>query len=298
MARRVLFIADDFGLSEAVNEGVERAFRDGVLTGASLMVGGAAAQDAVRRAQRNPGLAVGLHLVVVEGPAVLPAGTIPLLLGPDGGFPSDQVAMGWRYFFRPEVRRQLLAEIAAQFAAFAATGLPLAHVDAHKHMHLHPTVGAAMVREAAARGRSVRVRVPCEPAAVLARLGEWPGVGARLLAQWTRLLRHQVRRAGLPCAQATFGLAWSGHFRSEKLLRLLPLLPEGVSEIYFHPAQGRDATLARLMPDYEHEAELAALCSSAVRAVLAQEGIARWQPLAPAAAQPDRGSSCSTSAAQ
>jgi hypothetical protein len=40
---------------------------------------------------------------------------------------------------------------------------------------------------------------------------------------------------------------------------LLQNLPPGTSEIYFHPATSRDATLTRLMPGYEHEAELQTL---------------------------------------
>jgi hypothetical protein len=40
---------------------------------------------------------------------------------------------------------------------------------------------------------------------------------------------------------------------------LLNNLPQGSSEIYFHPATRRDDTLRPLMPDYEHEAELQAL---------------------------------------
>jgi hypothetical protein len=46
---------------------------------------------------------------------------------------------------------------------------------------------------------------------------------------------------------------------AERIHRLLPNLPDGDSEIYFHPATHRDAVLDRLMPGYEHEAELAAL---------------------------------------
>ena len=36
-------------------------------------------------------------------------------------------------------------------------------------------------------------------------------------------------------------------------------LPDGDSEVYFHPATARDETLRRLMPDYQHEAELDAM---------------------------------------
>jgi YdjC-like protein len=58
-----------------------------------------------------------------------------------------------------------------------------------------------------------------------------------------------------------FGLAWSGHMTEARMRRLMAVLPDGASEIYFHPAARRDAVLRRLMPDYEHDAELAALLS-------------------------------------
>lgn len=255
---RVVFSADDFGLSEAVNEAVERAHRDGVLQAASLMVAGPAAADAVRRARALPGLRVGLHLVVIEGPAVLPPADIPDLVDAAGGFPSDQLRLGVKYFFRPRVRRQLAAEIRAQFAAFAATGLALDHANAHKHMHLHPTVGRLMLRIGRDFGLR-RVRVPAEPPGVLARCGTRVGLGDHALYHWTRLLRWQVRRAGMVANDHCFGLAWSGHMTGRRLRCLLRQMPGGTSEIYFHPAVQRDPLLRRLMPDYEHEAELAAL---------------------------------------
>ena len=63
----VIFTADDFGRSHAVNTAVFQAHREGALTGASLMVTGAAADEAVALARETPGLAVGLHLVTVAG---------------------------------------------------------------------------------------------------------------------------------------------------------------------------------------------------------------------------------------
>jgi chitin disaccharide deacetylase len=254
----VIFTADDFGLSESVNEAVERAHRDGILNAASLMVAGPAAADAVRRARALPSLRVGLHLVVIEGPAVLPPAEIPDLVDAAGQFPSDQFRLGVRYFFRPRVRRQLAAEIRAQFAAFAATGLTLDHANAHKHMHLHPTVGRLLID--IGRGFGLRaVRVPAEPPEVLARCSTRIGVGGRALFHWTKVLRRQVRAAGMVTTEQCFGIAWSGHMTVERVRRLLAELPEGSSEIYFHPATARDAVMQRLMPGYEHEAELAAL---------------------------------------
>ena len=256
--KRVVFSADDFGLSESVNEAVERAFRDGVLQAASLMVAAPAAADAVRRARVLPGLRVGLHLVVIEGQAMLPPAEIPDLVDASGWFPSDQLRLGVNYFFRPAVRRQLAAEIRAQFSAFAATGLVLDHANAHKHMHLHPTVGRMMLE--IGRGFGLRsVRIPAEPPSVLARCGTHVGWGAHALYRWTRVLRRQARQAGMETNDHCFGIAWSGHMTSDRVRCLLCELPDGTSEIYFHPATVRDPLLCRLMPGYEHEAEFAAL---------------------------------------
>ena len=262
--KTVTFSADDFGLSESVNEAVERAHRDGILQAASLMVAAPAAADAVRRAKANPSLRVGLHLVVIEGPATLPPTQIPNLVDRTGQFPSDQLTLGLNYFFRPHIRRQLQAEIEAQFAAFAATGLPLDHANAHKHMHLHPTVGAMMLRAGASHGLR-RIRIPAEPPTVMANCGTPTTFGDKLLYRWTTLLRRQAKAAGVATNDHCFGLAWSGHMTADRIRRLLPNLPDGDSEIYFHPAASRDATLDHLMPDYEHQAELATLLDITLR---------------------------------
>jgi hopanoid biosynthesis associated protein HpnK len=269
--KRVIFSADDFGLSEAVNEAVERAHRDGLLRSASLMVAAPAADDAVHRARRLPALRVGLHLVAVEGPAVLPPDRIPALVDATGQFPADQLRLALRYAFDPAARRQLASEIDAQFSAFVATGLTLDHADAHKHMHLHPTVGRLMLRIGQRFGLPA-LRVPAEPPWVLAACGTPAGRGARLLYRWTDLLRHQARRAGVATTDHCFGLAWSGCMTAERLRRLAEHLPDGVSEVYCHPASRRDVTLARLMPDYRHTDELAALLDPAVEAAFRAAG--------------------------
>jgi hopanoid biosynthesis associated protein HpnK len=258
--RHVIFSADDFGLTESVNEAVERAHIEGALTQASLMVAAPAAVDAVRRAKDLPRMNMGLHLVLVDGDSVLGHAKLPNITTPDGKFPPNQAALGFRYFFSPAARRELAAEIRAQFAAYAATGLKLHHADAHKHMHLHPTVGRMMIDIGKEFGLT-RIRVPAEPPAVLQACGEVVGFGDRALYAWSRLLRGQARRAGMNTLNHVFGIRWSGRMTLARVTRLLENLPAGSSEIYFHPAARRDAVLRGLMPDYEHEAELAALLS-------------------------------------
>ena len=92
--KHLIVTADDFGLAQEVNEAVELAHARGILTAASLMVGAGAADDAVSRAKRLPGLRVGLHLTLLEAPPVLTKSQIPDLVGPDGLFRTDMARAG------------------------------------------------------------------------------------------------------------------------------------------------------------------------------------------------------------
>jgi chitin disaccharide deacetylase len=254
MRPRLIVTADDFGLHEAVNDAVERAYRHGVLGAASLMVAAPAAADAIARAHSLPGLAVGLHLVLADGQATLPASRIPDLVDAHGMFNADMVRNGFRFFFLPRVRRQLAAEIRAQYEAFAATGLRLDHVNAHKHFHLHPTVLSLMLsigREFGLRA----VRLPAEPG-----MKPW-------LRPWVALMRSRLDKAGVAYNDHVFGIRHSGGMDEAALLDILGNLPDGLSELYLHPAA--HGPLVASMADYRHADELAALLSPRVRARIA-----------------------------
>jgi hopanoid biosynthesis associated protein HpnK len=274
--RHLIVTGDDFGMAVPVNEAIEIAHRDGILQAASLMVGGDAAEDALERASRLPGLRVGLHVVLVEGRPVLPAEQVPGLVDAAGEFRSDLAASGFRFFFRPGIRAQLEAEIRAQFEAFRKTGLELDHANAHNHMHLHPTVLGLLLRVGREFGLDA-IRVPYEPprASFLASgEGRWRrAFTAAALAPWTRLLRSRLRRGSIKSNDFVFGLHDSGRMEEALVLRQLDQLPEGVTEMYFHAATRRCPEIDRTMPEYRHQGELAALTSRHVRAALATLGI-------------------------
>jgi len=263
--KRLIVTADDFGAAEAVNDAVEQAHKHGILSAASLMVSGAAAADAVRRAKVMPSLRVGLHLVLVEGKPVLPPSSVPDLVDASGMFRTDMARAGAAMFFLLRVKRQLEAEIEAQFAAFAATGLGLDHVNAHKHFHLHPTIAGLIVKIGKRHGVK-GARVPLEPQAILGRI-ESHGASATVMltAPFARALRGRFARAGITAPDQVFGLAWSGAMRAERLAGLLTHLPQGLSEIYMHPATGEYPGSA---PGYAYRAELAALTDPRMPALI------------------------------
>jgi hopanoid biosynthesis associated protein HpnK len=194
------------------------------------------------------------------------------LVGADGNFDRNMARAGVRFFFLPQIRRQLANEIRAQFDAFRATGLRLDHVNAHKHMHLHPSVAGLVVEIGRDYGMRA-VRVPSEPVAALRLALPNEHRRAPLHGPWIEALRRRLRQAGLLVNDHVFGLAWSGAMVEERVLRLVPHLPDGISEMYFHPAAERSPRLVAAMPRYHHPEELAALLSPAVRRQIAESGI-------------------------
>jgi hopanoid biosynthesis associated protein HpnK len=195
---------------------------------------------------------------------------VPDLVTPEGLFRTDMARMGADIFFKPAVRRQLAAEIEAQFEAFARTGLALDHVNTHKHYHLHPTIAGAMLTIGRRYGLRAS-RAPVEPRRVLAAVD--PAAvppPAYVTEPWARMVRARYRRAGVAVADQVFGLAWSGHMTPERVVGLIRNLPDGLSELYLHPAT--DGDFSGAAQGYDYKAELAALLAPDTRAAVAESG--------------------------
>jgi hopanoid biosynthesis associated protein HpnK len=278
-AKALIVSGDDFGAAVEVNEGIIRAHRDGILTQTSLMVTGDAAAHAVALARENPRLAVGLHLVLAQGRPAAPPEDIAGLVRADGAFRDSPIPNGIRYAWaavHAAGRRELVREIEAQLDAFTATGLALAHVDGHLNMHLHPMVVSILVELAPRHGiRAVRLSHESLGAALrydhrhLVRK-TFEGVVFHALAAFAA---PRLRAVGIVSSERVYGMHQTGHVDEAYLLDVIEHLPDGVSELYAHPAIGQAATMARFQHGYDHPGEVAGLTSPRVRAALERAGV-------------------------
>jgi len=268
---QIILNADDFGRSTNVNAAVMLAHRQGVLTSASLMVTGNAVEEAVALARQTPTLAVGLHLIVAAGRAALSPADIPHLVDSSGFFPDDPVQTGLRYAFSRTARQELAREMEAQFERFAATGLPLSHVDCHLHMHIHPVLFDLLLPLAGRYGaRGLR----------LPRDELWPAlrhdrsrVGTKIAWAFAfgllgRRCLHRLRGHRLIVTDRVYGLMQTGRMGEKYVLRLLRNLHVPTAEIYFHPALEPEGEEFGPNPD-----DLACLLSPAVRQMIQERGL-------------------------
>jgi hopanoid biosynthesis associated protein HpnK len=270
--RRLIVNADDFGLSRSVNEAVVRAHRDGILTSASLMVNEAGFDEAVKLARENPKLGVGLHLTLLQAHSALLPEKIPGLVNSRGEFSESPVGVGMDYFFKRNLREQLRAEIHAQFEKFRKTGLPLDHVNGHLHFHLHPTIFKILMEDADKfQIRHLRLTRDCLARSRKISSGNffYKIFHAVIFEMLSSRARKTLDAKKIRHAQITFGLLQDSRVDEDYILKLLPELPPGDSELYSHPSLG----------EFKHEFD--ALISPRVKEQIKKLGIEliRYQDL-------------------
>jgi hopanoid biosynthesis associated protein HpnK len=237
--RRLIVNADDFGLSPSVNAAVIRAHLEGILTTTSLMVNEPGFVEAVKLAKEHPRLGVGLHLTLLMGRSALPPEKIPGLVNARGEFSDSPVATGMKYFSQHGLRDQLRAEIRAQFEKFHSTGLPLDHVNGHLHLHLHPTIFQILMNDAEKLGiRHLRLTRDCLARSRRMATGRWfYRLSHAVIYAWlSSRAREPLRQRGIRHTQITFGLLQNAQVNEEYVLKLLPELSPGDSELYSHPS--------------------------------------------------------------
>lgn len=144
---KVIFNADDFGISLGVNAAIEKAYRDGILNAASLMVNQKYAIQAVQMAQKMPDLDLGLHVNLTNGQSVLEHKKIPLLTDENGCFKNGFVALLKLSILHPKkLRDEVKAEMKAQIQKALEMGVQLSHIDSHRHVHMIPLIFEEMLR--------------------------------------------------------------------------------------------------------------------------------------------------------
>ena len=199
--------ADDFGLSDSVNEGIIRAWEAGGITSTTLMVKREAVEEAIHFAKEKPSFPVGLHLDLDE---LLGKG-----LKGEERFSMTRIAalLKDKSFFR-----ELEAEINSQIVTFKNTGLDLSHLDGHHHLHALPQLFPLVIDKMVEHGiKTIRFSQKFD-------LLKYPPIEweSSFFAEMKALLkRHDIKTAKY------FISGWQPYD--------LHLLKDGVTELMTHP---------------------------------------------------------------
>ena len=282
MLKLLIVNADDLGWAEGVNRGIAEAHARGIVTSASMLANGPAFESAAKMARATPGLGVGVHLNLSDGPPIAPATHVQNLIDENGNFSGGPENLLLRIARRTLQKDEVEREWSAQIQKIKDAGIAPTHLDGHKHVHMLPGlfeialrlaklhgIGAVRVAHEASSLRSALGGAEKHPATVLKQ-----GVQARGLKLLGRDARALAERSGIATADYFCGIAQTGELTREGVAKLLRNLPPGVTEMMCHPGF-MDETLekspTRLQDSRRLEVEI--LTDTAIRNLVAEQGI-------------------------
>ncbi len=281
--KNLIVSADDLGWTDGVNRGIVEAFRNGIVTSTSLLANGAAFAGGVQAARSAPGLGVGVHLNLSDGPPVADRETVASLLNVDGEFAGGPESLLLRRVRRGLLLAEVENEWNAQIQKVRDAGIAPTHLDGHKHVHMLPGLFELALR-LAKRHNIGAIRVSLEASSLRAALASGArqnvgmvmkqGVQARGLKLLARDAREQAARAGISTADYFCGIAQTGELTREGVEQFVKCLPDGTTELMCHPGYA-DAALQKTPTRLQdsRQTELRILTDTGIRNLVASLGI-------------------------
>jgi chitin disaccharide deacetylase len=244
--KRLIINADDFGLAPGVNRAIIELQQAGALSSTTLMATASHFSPAVYLAFAQPALAVGCHVVLVDGSPCLRGSEVSSLLDPKRSVGFRPTAGRFLHdLLRGRIREQEIeAEAIAQIQRIQSSGLTVSHIDSHKHLHAFPRVLAPLLRAAQRCGVDC-LRNPFEPWWSLRATrpaGAWRRAQVHAMRTQRRSFLRLTRKHGITTTDGSIGILATGGLDEPVLRSLLHAMPQGTWELVCHPGY-RDLVL-------------------------------------------------------
>ncbi len=139
--------ADDFGLTESINNAIVSLSKEQKLHSASILVNGTSVKQAISEWEKNKTIKLCLHLCLSEGMSISNSSKVNLLVDKHGRLKLSFINLLFLSFLSRNstkkrlFKQQLKNEIIAQIKLYKElTGLESIYIDGHQHIHLIPIV--------------------------------------------------------------------------------------------------------------------------------------------------------------
>ncbi len=240
--RYLVIHADDFGQQYCCNEGIFAAARNGLLSSTCLRANGVALREAIDFLPSHPGLGVGVHICLNEGPVLAPPSQVPLLADGNGNFRYTGIEgfvrlglMGFQKKMRQQVETEMRAQIEALMEKVA-----LDHLNGHLHVHAIPWIFKICLSLCEEYGIPF-IRLPFEPFNWKACKKHFPSFLHMChyinLMRWQPINMWRLKKTKVHSNTHFLGLLHSSHMTKPIALELLETRQgRKITEILFHPA--------------------------------------------------------------
>ncbi len=271
--KRLIVNGDDFGLCEGVSRGILQAWRDGILTSATMLTNMPGFSSSAAVARENPDFPLGVHLNVLWGEPVSSPSKVASLLDSNGEFLRSPFRFAMRRFSGRIRDEDLRREFEAQISRFMDAGFSPTHLDTHKHIHALPGVLKVMI-ESGRRFGIRRIRYPLERR-LWRTMGRNPSSWAKriVISAGASCGAGELRRADVRTTDDFSGVDPVTCATASRLRAFLRDLPDGTTELVCHPGVDDDVSTRYSLHPPDRRAELTALLDQSVMDTVKECGI-------------------------
>lgn len=264
--KKLVINADDFGLAKGINNGIISAYKKGIVSSASIITAAKHADDAIKLAKENPGLEVGIHLVLVEEKPISPPESIPSLINDKGLFYSNYFEFGINYLMNKVKLSDIEKEFRAQIEKLRKSGIEVAHIDSHQYLHMFPPILKIVIR-LAKENKIKFIRLP---------KANMPSFNLKELFLYFLSIGsiRYLKENNIKFSNRVEGIKTAGRLNRKKLEQILSNIKEGVTELICHPGFADEEYKSNYSHwRYNPESELESLCDPSLKNLLEDKEI-------------------------
>lgn len=269
--KKLIVTADDFGLLKSINEGIVRAYEEGIVTYLNLIPTGEALDDAIGIMHKKGIKEAGAHLALTETRPVSLPSQVSGLVRRDGSFFAHNPQFFLRLFLGKIPQQQIYTELKSQLELLKKTGVNITSLSGHEHIHMMPSILAVFIK-LAIEYKIPYIRYPRIERLVLP-INIKKIYKALVLSCFGLGMAGQLKGSGVLYTDNFAGFLDSGSLGAGTLERILCSLREGTTELVCHPGFISPEVLDRCIFFLNCESELSALTSRLAKEAVKEESI-------------------------
>jgi len=254
--------ADDFGLTNALNEGIAKACIDGIVTCVNIMPSGDAFKNALALLKETGINEIGAHLSLTQTRPLIEHDKISTLVTHSGNFHHDYKTFFLKFISGRINLAQAYLELKRQMEIINVSGLRIVNLSSHENIHMAPSILNIFIR-LAKEFKVPAIRFPHGDKSF--SYGINTIYKNMVMSFFEKRMRKILRASDIISPDHFRGFFDSGKMNEDTMLQIAESLEEGTTELICHPGI-LDRELTQYFGFYQNcESELNALTSLHVK---------------------------------
>lgn len=263
--------ADDFGLSDSINNGIIKAYKGGIVTFLNFIPAGPAFENVLEFTKDVKLDEIGAHLALTQITPVTDPSGISTLVAKDKKFHKSYIQFLLNLLLGKIDTGQIYIELKNQLDILKKTGIPITNLSSHEHIHMVPAILDIFIRLAKEYDiPSIR----CLGSEKIFGSVTMKKIYKKVVLQaFAKKMAEKMRKSEIIFADNFLGFLAAGALQESVLIKMIGSLKNGTTELVCHPGFLSPEVLDRCVFHSNCESELSAVTSNNVKDIVKEKDI-------------------------